>query len=434
LTITWNKMKAINIIKNTRYDRRIKKISFFCFTFLISLIATVVEAEDQYPAFSVKGFGSIGYTRTDTDQIGFYRNRTQTQEAKKSLEISTDSRLGIQLDVDISKSLQASTQFILRDHAGDFLEQNLDSVYLRWYLTEDTSIRLGRMGADSFLLSDYRNVGYAYPWMRPPHEFYSNIPITHYDGIDVTKFLSLGNNYLSLKAFAGYTSTNLSEEYANLELEGPIAGANIVYESENWRTRVGYTYIRQVKEIQLQTLRAAINDPLTNSVIPGISDLTPLLSVKDSNLHFISLGTTYDDGTWLVHTEASYIDTQNIFNPDVASAYLSIGRRFSTLTLYTLYGISHSFHKKHKVPDVRFPVPALIALQQATDSAINDNGTDEQSLSLGLRWDLHPKVAFKAQWSHYWLADDGASLWQKPASRKIPDNVNVISFGFDFIF
>jgi hypothetical protein len=244
-------MKPLNIVK------------FLLLTTLPSL-SFIAIADENYPTWSVKGFGSFGFTRADTDKIGFYRNRTQTQEAKKSLEIATDSRLGVQLDIDLNDNWHITTQFIARDHAGDFLEQNLDWAYLRWYPNEDTVVRAGRMGFDAFLLSDYRNVGFAYPWMRPPHEFYANIPITHYDGIDIRKSLSLDHGLVSLKAYAGYTSTQLSEEYYDTELEGPMAGANIVYETGSWRLRAGYTYIRQVLDIDTQDLKLKINDATNN--------------------------------------------------------------------------------------------------------------------------------------------------------------------------
>ncbi|MEE9337882.1 MAG: hypothetical protein V3U87_07355, partial [Methylococcaceae bacterium] len=373
----------------------------------------------------------------DTDKIGFYRNRTQTQEAKKSLEIATDSRLGVQLDVDLNDYWHISSQFIARDHAGDFLEQNLDWAYLRWYPNEDTVVRAGRMGFDAFLLSDYRNVGFAYPWMRPPHEFYANIPISHYDGIDIKKSFSLDNgDFLSLKAFAGYISTQLSEEYYDTELEGPMAGANIMYEKGSWRFRAGYTYIRQIVDIDTRDLKLQINDPATNFLFPNLNQLARLITFKDSNIHFMSLGTSYDDGTWLAHAEASYMDTkgQDLFNPDTASAYLSIGRRFSNVTLYSLYGVSYSFQKKTNVPTPRFPEPRLLQLHQVVEERFNSQAINQQSLSIGLRWDFHPKVAFKAQWSHYWLGEDGDSLWYRDIGVDTPENVNVMSFGIDFIF
>jgi hypothetical protein len=403
---------------------------------LLFLISSTSIADEAYPNWSIKGFGSLGLVRSDSNKIGFYRNRTQTQEVNKSLDISTDSRLGVQLDVDLTDSWHITSQFIARDHAGDFLEQNLDWAFLRWYPNEDTVVRAGRMGFDAFLLSYYRNVGFAYPWMRPPHEFYANIPITHYDGIDIRKSLSLNHGLISLKAYAGYTSTQLSEEYYDTELEGPMAGANIVYETGSWRLRAGYTYIRQVVDIDTRDLKLQINDTTNNFLFPNLNQLAPLITFKDSNIHFMSLGTSYDDGTWLIHAEASYMDTegQELFNPDTASAYLSIGRRFSNVTLYSLYGVSHSFQTKTEIPDPRFPDPRLLLIQQEVEERFNSQVINQQSLSIGLRWDFYPKVAFKAQWSHYWLGEDGDALWQRDVGVDTPENVNVMSFGIDFIF
>jgi hypothetical protein len=403
---------------------------------ILLLISSTSIADEAYPNWSIKGFGNLGLVRSDSNKIGFYRNRTQTQEVNKSLDISTDSRLGVQLDVDLTDSWHITSQFIARDHAGDFLEQNLDWAFLRWYPNEDTVVRAGRMGFDAFLLSDYRNVGFAYPWMRPPHEFYANIPITHYDGIDIRKSLSLNHGLISLKAYAGYTSTQLSEEYYDTELEGPMAGANIVYETGSWRLRAGYTYIRQVVDIDTRDLKLQINDTTNNFLFPNLNQLAPLITFKDSNIHFMSLGTSYDDGTWLIHAEASYMDTegQELFNPDTASAYLSIGRRFSNVTLYSLYGVSHSFQTKTEIPDPRFPDPRLLLIQQEVEERFNSQVINQQSLSIGLRWDFYPKVAFKAQWSHYWLGEDGDALWQRDVGVDTPENVNVMSFGIDFIF
>jgi hypothetical protein len=403
---------------------------------LLFLISSTSIADEAYPNWSIKGFGSLGLIRSDSNKIGFYRNRTQTKEVNKSLDITTDSRLGVQLDVDLTDSWHITSQFIARDHAGDFLEQNLDWAFLRWYPNEDTVVRAGRMGFDAFLLSDYRNVGFAYPWMRPPHEFYAIIPITHYDGIDIRKSLSLEHGLVSLKAYAGYTSTQLSEEYYNTELEGPMAGANIVYETGSWRLRTGYTYIRQVVDIDTRSLKLQINDTTNNFLFPNLNQLAPLITFKDSNIHFMSLGTSYDDGTWLVHAEASYMDTegQELFNPDTASAYLSIGRRFSNVTLYSLYGVSHSFQTKTEIPDPRFPDPRLLLIQQEVEERFNSQVINQQSLSIGLRWDFHPKAAFKAQWSHYWLGEDGDALWQRDVGVDTPENVNIMSFGIDFIF
>ena len=88
-------------------------VKFLLLTTLPSL-SFIAIADESYPTWSVKGFGSLGFTRADTDKIGFYRNRTQTQEAKKSLEIATDSRLGVQLDVDLNDNWHITTHNLSR--------------------------------------------------------------------------------------------------------------------------------------------------------------------------------------------------------------------------------------------------------------------------------------------------------------------------------
>ncbi|MCK5889663.1 MAG: hypothetical protein KAG19_06955 [Methylococcales bacterium] len=417
----------------------------------LSLVASsVVKADGDYPNWSVKGFGSIGLARSDNNTIGFYRDRTSTRAVKKSFDIATDSRLGLQLDVDINDDWHFTTQFIARDHAGNFFEQNLDWAFIKWSPTafDGLEVRAGRLGVDAFLLSDYRNVGYAYPWIRPPQDFYANIPLTHYDGLDIKKTFFLEDGELAFKVGAGYTSTRLSEYYLNLDLEGPFLMANVVYATGDWRFRAGYGHIWQTEDIEdknFYRLRDAMTNPVNNFLIPNLNELTSVTHMKDTSLQFMSLGTAYDDGTWLVHAETSFIkeDGQQAFNPDVVSAYLSIGRRISDVTLHARYGVAHSFHKTVNAPDIN---PALVGseaepfirgMSQQLVSGLNEQAIEQQSLSIGLRWDFYQKMAFKAEWTHYWLGDNGefSSLWQYEEPRQTtPNHVNLVSFGIDFIF
>ena len=45
-------------------------------------------------------------------------------------------------------------------------------------------MRVGRVGLPVFMISDYRNVGYANTMLRPPAEMYSQVPINSIDGVD----------------------------------------------------------------------------------------------------------------------------------------------------------------------------------------------------------------------------------------------------------
>lgn len=399
------------------------------------LLTTDIRAEESSSRWSLSGFGTIGGIGTDTDSIGFYRNLSQTKDVDKSWGISTDSRLGLQLDFKANDKLQATAQWIARDHAGDFFEQNLEWAFLRWRPRNDIAIRAGRLGTDIFLLADYTNVGYAYPWMRPPHEFYSFSPVSHFDGIDITKRYHIDEGFLSLKLFTGYTQTAL--RLSDTLAKAPLTGGNLSYNSMNWQAKLSYTYIHILNKLGVDDddFVDVLSDPLINIVLPNVRELIPHLSINNLQMHFISLGGAYDDGTWLLQAEAAYTNSNSIFISSQASAYLSVGRRVADVTLYALYGVAQSFQSKIKVPDPIISDPRLQLFHDTLDTALNNNGTDEQSVSIGLRWDFYQNIAFKAQWSHFWLSSDSRShQWNKPLVDKSPTQVNVWSVGLDFIF
>lgn len=409
------------------------KKKYLCLFLLIINVISVNAEEDI--RWSIKGFGTFGFSGTDTDELGFIRSTTQTQNVRNSWGVITDSRIGLQVDVDINRSLHATVQWVARDHAGDFLEQNLDWAFLRWNFNDTTNVRFGRLGADLFLLSDYRNVGYAYPWVRPPHEFYSNLALYHFDGFDFNHKIYFDDNLLSIKLFAGYSFNQIPSAFPEpVDLETPLVGGSLKFESGSWATRAGYAFLRIVTEVPNQQLVNALNAPSVNFGIPGISQVIPYLSIKNTNAHYYSLGTAYDDGSWIAQAEVSYVDSETTFFPDAVSSYLSVGKRFSNMTLYSLFGISHSFQKEINIPSPIFPSPQLQQLHQVTDRAINKNGIDETSVSLGLRWDFYQNLAFKTQWSHYWLGSNGTQFWKDSTLKEKSVQINVWSLGIDFIF
>lgn len=409
------------------------KIIYTCL--LVFTCGTTLAKPDSGIRWSVRGFGTFNLGGTSTDKIGFYRSNIQANALTRSLGVTTDSRLGLQLDLQINNSFHAAIQWAARDHVGDFFEQNLDWAFIRWNYSDTTVLKVGRLGADLFLLSDYRNVGYSYPWIRPPHEFYSNLALYHFDGFDFSQSFYLGDNLLTLKFFAGYSFNQVPTAFSEIvDLESPLTGLSIKFETGHWLMRAGYSYLRLVTDVPNEELVSAINTPLVNIAMPGISQIAPYLSLKNTNSHFFSLGASYDDGNWLIQTETSYIDTETRFFPDVLSAYLSVGKRFSNVTLYTLFGISHSFEKYIKVPTPVFPSFELDFLHQVIDRAINKNGVDEKSISLGLRWDFYDNIAFKTQWSHYWLGSNGTQYWKDLSSKEKSTQVDVWSLGIDFVF
>lgn len=411
-------------------------IKLFVIAASLFMASAAAFAEESKSMLSLKGFGTFGASGTDNDSLKFRRDIKQGRGVGSGWGIDTDSRLGLQVDADFNNAWHATVQWVARNYTGDFVEQNLDWAFLRWRPLDDLDIRVGRMGFDVFMLSEYRDVGYAYPWVRPPHEFYAGLPVYHFDGMDIAKKFAVGEGQLTVKVFGGYSFNQFpiglsfqSDQSYNL------AGAKLAYEQGNWNARIGYTYaVNNLELSSLQPLMAALNDPALSAVWPDAPMLAGKMSSKDKAVHFSSIGLAYDDGQWLAQAEGSYVYSELSVYTSVASGYLSVGRRVGKVTLYSLLGISETLNSRVDVSAPLAPVPALQTLRNATDLALNTNGIDEKSVSLGLRWDVTENVDLKAQWSHYWLGNNGSALWLRPATGVAADTVNVWSVGLDFIF
>lgn len=419
----------------SRLNDTMKAIILFTATFLL-FSAMAGFAKEANTGFTVKGFGTVGLSGTDTGRIGFRRDIKETSGVTDDWGFDTDSRLGLQLDADINASWHATMQWAARNNTGDFFEQNLDWAFLRRRVADGLDVRVGRMGLDVFMLSEYRNVGYAYLWAHPPHAFYAGLPVYHFDGMDITKKFAVGDGAMTIKAFGGYSFLQVPTHFASFTEQGlTLAGGKLAYEVGNWSARIGYNYSLNNNELApLQPLLDALSSTSINAVWPGAQSLVQQIVNKNKVVHFSSIGLSYDDSRWLAQMEASYIDTDLSTYPSVAGGYLSVGRRFGKVTLYSLLGISESLNSQVKLSDPLVPLPSIVALRNALEQTLNHNGVDEKSVSLGLRWDVMEHVAIKAQWSHYWLGNNGAAMWLTPASGSTPDTVNLWSLGMDFVF
>ena len=89
-----------------------------------------------------------------------------------------DSRVGAQLNARFSPQVSAIVQVTSEQRYDGTYRPEVEWANIKYDVTPDFSIRAGRTVLPSFMVSDYRKVGYATPWVRPPVEVYSLMPLT----------------------------------------------------------------------------------------------------------------------------------------------------------------------------------------------------------------------------------------------------------------
>jgi hypothetical protein len=121
-----------------------------------------------------------------------------------------DSRLGAQLDLQLDRRWSAVLQVVSEQNLDRAYRPRIDWANVKYQLTPDLALRAGRIALPVFLAADYRKVGYAYAWVRPPVEIYGAQPLDSSDGADLTWRFGTGQVRNTTQAFFGRKSMGLT--------------------------------------------------------------------------------------------------------------------------------------------------------------------------------------------------------------------------------
>ena len=118
------------------------------------------------------------------------------------LDFINDTRVGLQVSAAVNPQIDVTAQLLARAKQ-DNSDLFIDWAFATYRATDWLSVRGGKIKFPTFLISDYFEVGYAYPWIRPPEEVYSSNPISTITGVDLLGNISLGPVNLLIQPFYG---------------------------------------------------------------------------------------------------------------------------------------------------------------------------------------------------------------------------------------
>ena len=121
--------------------------------------------------FSFSGFGTVGLVHSSEGQADFTNSpSTKPNGAGYSRNWSgdVDSRLGLQATADLTPKLTAVLQVLAQQRYDNTYTPRVEWANVKYAITPDLSVRVGRIAMPTFLVGEYRNVSYAVPWVRPP--------------------------------------------------------------------------------------------------------------------------------------------------------------------------------------------------------------------------------------------------------------------------
>jgi hypothetical protein len=391
----------------------------------MAAVLAVQPALAQDASFSMSGFGTLGLVATDTDAAEF-RIAGQPNGARKRASGEVDSKLAVQLGAKFNPMFSGTVQILSRQNGEGSFKPQVEWAFLKAQLTPELSVRLGRLGAPLFAVSDFRYVGYANVWLRPPQEVYGQIPFSTFNGADLGYSTSIGSATLNVQVFAGKSKDVVVG--SDLEVK-KFVGANATLDLGNGLAlRLGHAQGNTTLNAQdvgglVQLLRANLGATPFASVAEEIDP-------TEKKSTFSGLGLSYDEGDWIASAEFTRRRMHSII-PSTTGWFASVGHRFGAFTPYVVVS-------DLKVDDgnVNNTIPSVgptAQLSAVVNAVVASQRAEQSTKALGLRWDVARNMALKTQWDRVDVKNAGGLfLLLDPAWSK--GKVNVVSVALDFVF
>ena len=412
----------------------------FLFSSAIAVVCSILgtgtklanAADSATPSpWTWSAYGTLSRYHETADQMNFVRDLGQRGgDQLRSGGWKPDTRVGLQGAYRLDSQTEAVLQVVARDKPEQSVVKAIEWAYLAYRPEPDWQVRMGRLGIDVFLLSDYRSLGYAQTTVRPNWEFYGFLPVYSLDGGDVTYTLADGPVRWKFKTQYGATKADvpINNQWMNFASDG-LLDMTVTREAGPWRLKAGVASMKLKEDAPLEPL------PSTLSAIAaaGISDAATLnreLSFKGARVRYLSLGAAFDDGEWLLQGELSRITSDRLVVPQGSAAYILAGRRFGVWTPFA--GVS-GLRPRYDIYQPQSNWGALNAARDAAIVALNTSRIDQNTVTLGVRWDVDTQAALKVQLDHMRVRAYGSGLWSTNLTT-FPQRVNVLSVGLDWVY
>ncbi len=390
--------------------------------------------------FSLSGFGTLGLSKSTTNEAYFYYPG-QRGGATRTASFNPASKLAVQGTYKFTPTLSGTAQVMTKFDGEGQYQPEIEWAFGKWQATPGLTLRAGRMGAPYFMISDFRNVGYANTSVRPALEVYGQVSVSQFDGADIAYQTNLGDATITSSLWSGdsstqYTST-LTKAPSLLEIKKTVGITAQAEFSNGLTVRFGHT------EGKLNVKNESGAQLLGYGGTAGYALVNP----DSAKATFDGVGLMYDQDNWIFNAEFTKRKTKS-FITNTTGWYALLGYRVNQWTPY--FGVGKvSYKNDENLVNPYAPAYAGAAggRYTLTQASLNTQKLAQTTISTGARWDVMPNVALKAQWDHikkpkdstgFFLIGDPSiavsPLTSSTSFLKTEHKVDVLTLSVDFIF
>ena len=383
---------------------------------IVSVLASTPAQAIQFDGFMTAGAAKI-VTIDDADKGNIYIGSLGDRGITEDLTFEKDTRFGLQVSSDITDNMSVVAQLLGRGDQGNF-NAIIEWAYIDYEFHDTTSIHVGKIKQPVYLVNDYVEVGYAYPWIRPPQEvYYSNNPLNTVNGIELLLQFPVGKGTLSFQPYLGSNRDEIANGGgAYFEAEN-IYGIDIKYSGRGYAVHAS-NFQCEVKVFGTPFVQSA--DLVGGTVAVDLDG-----SKGDCNVS--STGFNLDLANVVVYAEWQKRTTDETLSRafgDTESYYATLGYRIGKwlphLTFASIEG---------EASTVGLPTngAAEVVTGPATGFNINFPVAIQTSITAGLRYEVNDSAALKFEYMVVDVEQDPTEL----ASANQGFNYGLFNTNFD---
>lgn len=331
----------------------------------------------------IDGFVSAGFGIAEDDDFSYDGN-------EETGSFDADGVAGLQIEGQVSESTRAVLQLVGRSNQQDF-DVAAEWAYIGYKPTSDGELRIGLQRFPFFLMSEYLEVGYAYPWAKPPVEVYLPGMPSSYNGLSWHQDINVGDWAHTLMGYWG------NDRFDS-------AGGTFLLENS-----VGVVWTGSTGNWQFGVNLSRGDSTFSGGLFDALAAVGAIKPMDDALGEYGGVSVQYDDGRWLVMAEATEIRVEGYF-ADSAQEYLTVGHRFGKVLPTITYAASRVTDQDERRGNLLIPAfcagPGTLCLDPGgtvplpPDALARMLENAQDSVTLGIRVDFTRNAALKVDWTH----------------------------------
>ena len=406
---------------------------------LLAVTIFSVLASASVQAVQFDGFMTAGASMHDDENNNVYIGSLGDRGVTEDLTFETDTRFGLQISSEVTEDMSVVAQLLGTGVDGNF-DAAIEWAYVDFAINDIASIHVGKIKQPVYLVNDYVEVGYAYPWIRPPSEvYYQNNPLNTVNGIELLLQFPVGDGTLSLQPYIGSNRDEIPNAQGSFFEAENIYGIDVKFSSRGYIAHAS-AFQCEVKTFGTVAIPVSPFGPLT-------ADLN---GKGDCFVGAVGLNLDIDDIIiYSEFTKRTTDDTLSRAFGDQEAGYLTVGYRMGKFMPHITFAAIKGEASTVGVATGAGAITCTGLPATCTPPAgfsLNFPVALQTSVTAGLRYEVNDSAALKIEYQVVSVEDDPAELaaanqgvnyglFNADFTKAPPsDDVGIISVALDVIF